>query len=81
LASVTGGSPVVAVDLLGTQTGVVAREDGTLSIVNLIDPFFPKVSATWETSHVPNNLDVISGLIAVSLGAGGVALLQVHSTY
>ncbi|MCP4197275.1 MAG: hypothetical protein GY762_09005 [Proteobacteria bacterium] len=76
LALVPAPSPVVAVGLLGPQTGVVAWKNGVVAVFDLIDPLRPRVITTWESAFEPEELDVRDSLIAVAIGSGGVTLLQ-----
>jgi hypothetical protein len=76
LVTVRRRSPVVAVSLLGPQTGVTAEENGRLSVVDLRNPKHPGYHAETKTSAPPLDIDTHGGMIAVALGKDGVVIYR-----
>jgi hypothetical protein len=76
LASVPSASLIIAVSLLGAQTGVVADESGRVVVLDLIDALRPSVVSTWTATSGPEGMDTMGGLIALALGEQGAVLIS-----
>jgi hypothetical protein len=72
--------PVVAVAMLGPQTGVIAEENGRVAVIDLLNPKEPDIHDAQRPAGSPLRMDVREDLIAVALGKDGVTLIQTSCT-
>lgn len=76
LVRVASSSPSVSVSLLGPQTAVVALNSGTVRVYDLTDPFLPVLVSSWKGKAAVQDVESLSGIIAVALGTEGVVLFE-----